>query len=62
MDNLNYIFFEEFKRLDKLCGELYADQHGISKYIDDMRNVPKMTVGKFLIGMQTWNNWSDSGI
>lgn len=40
MDNLNYAFFEEFKRLDKLCGELYGEQHGLSKYIDDMRNVP----------------------
>lgn len=39
MDNLNYAFFEEFKHLDKLCGELYGDKHGISKYIDDMRNV-----------------------
>ncbi len=41
MDNLNYVFFEEFKRLDRLCGELYGEQRGISKYIDDMRNVPR---------------------
>lgn len=41
MDNLNYNFFEEYKRLDKLCGELYGDQHGVSHYIDDMKDVPK---------------------
>lgn len=23
MDNLNYLFFDEYKRLDKLCGDLY---------------------------------------
>lgn len=40
MGNLNYAFFEEYKHLDKLCGELYQDQHGISRYIDDMKNVP----------------------
>lgn len=39
MNNLNYIFFEEYKHLDKLCAELYQDQHGISHYIDDMKNV-----------------------
>ncbi len=40
MDNINYIFFEEYKRLNKLCSELYGDQNGISHYIDDMKNVP----------------------
>ncbi|MCM1221686.1 MAG: hypothetical protein NC548_45140 [Lachnospiraceae bacterium] len=39
MDNLNYIFFEEYKHLDKLCGELYASQYGITQYIDDMKSV-----------------------
>lgn len=39
MSNLNYTFFEEYKRLDKLCGELYNDQYGISHYIEDMRNI-----------------------
>lgn len=38
MSNLNYVFFEEYKRLDKLCGELYHDQYGISHYIDDMKS------------------------
>ncbi len=39
MDNLNYIFFEEFKSLDKLCGELYKEKYGITYYINDMKAV-----------------------
>lgn len=30
-------FFEEFKRLDKLCSEMYGDMHGVTAYIEDMR-------------------------
>lgn len=41
MNRQNYIFFEEYKHLDKLCGEIYRDQHGVSKYIDDMKNTPE---------------------
>lgn len=40
MSNLNYIFFEEYKHLDKLCSELYQEQHGISHYICDMKSTP----------------------
>lgn len=52
MEHLNYTFFEEYKRLDKLCGDLYGEQHGISCYIEDMkasvsnndyRNIPDWT-------------------
>lgn len=39
MQNLNYIFFEEFKHLDKLCGEVYNSRHGVTSYIDDMKAV-----------------------
>lgn len=39
MGNLNHVLFEEFKHLDKLCGELYGDQRGVSHYIDDMKDV-----------------------
>lgn len=40
MDNLNFIFFEEFKHLDKLCGELYdVERGGVTSYINDMKNV-----------------------
>lgn len=38
MGNLNYDLFEEFKHLDKLCGEIYGEQHGVSHYIDDMKD------------------------
>ena len=37
MNNLNYVLFEEYKRLDKLCGDIYKTQHGITSYIDDMK-------------------------
>lgn len=37
MNDLNYIFFEEFKKLDKLCGELYESPYGVTHYIDDMK-------------------------
>lgn len=37
MNDLNYIFFEEFKKLDKLCSELYQAPNGVTHYIDDMK-------------------------
>ena len=40
MNRLNYTFFEEFKRLDKLCGQLYGAQNGVTHYIDNMKTVP----------------------
>ncbi len=40
MNNLNYIFFEEFKKLEKLCGEMYGSHNGVTNYIDDMKDVP----------------------
>lgn len=39
MENINYIFFEEFKRLDKLCRDIYKSSHGVTDYIDDMKSV-----------------------
>lgn len=39
MGNLNYDLFEEFKHLDKICGEIYGEQHGVTHYIDDMKMV-----------------------
>lgn len=40
MDQLNYAFFEVFKRLDKICGEIYQSQNGVTAYIEDMKSVP----------------------
>ena len=39
MNNLNLIFLEEYKQLDKLCGELYDNQPGVTSYINDMKNI-----------------------
>ena len=39
MNNLNLIFLEEYKQLDKLCGELYDCQPGVTSYINEMKNV-----------------------
>jgi hypothetical protein len=38
MKNINYTFFEEFKRLDKLCGDLYQQPRGVTLYIDEMQS------------------------
>lgn len=37
MEHLNMRFLEEYKRLDKLCKEIYRADRGISSYIDDMK-------------------------
>lgn len=39
MSNLNYTFFEEFKRLDKVCGELCREKYGVTHYIDEMKGI-----------------------
>ena len=33
-------FIDSYKRLEKLCGEIYADKHGITAYIDEMTKTP----------------------
>lgn len=33
-------FIDSYKRLEKLCNEIYGDNHGLSSYIDDMINNP----------------------
>lgn len=32
-------FIDSFKRLEKLCSELYGNKHGISFYIDEMKGI-----------------------
>ena len=39
MNNLNLIFLEEYKQLDKLCSELYDRQPGVTSYINDMKSL-----------------------
>lgn len=38
MDNINIRFLEEYKRLDKLCREIYTADKGVTSYIEDMKN------------------------
>ena len=33
-------FIDSYKRLEKLCSEIYNDNHGVSSYIDEMVNTP----------------------
>ena len=40
MDNLNYIFFEQFKRLDNLCADIFDSHPGVTAYIDHMEATP----------------------
>lgn len=37
MDHLNIEFLEEYKRLDKLCREIYDSDKGVTSYIEDMK-------------------------
>ena len=39
MNNLNLIFLEEYKQLDKLCSELYDGQPGVTSYINEMKSL-----------------------
>ena len=39
MDNLNFKFFEKYKSIDKLCGEIYQSKQGVTDYIDQMKAV-----------------------
>ena len=43
-DNL---FFEEYKRLDRLCSDIYSCQNGVSQYIADMEG--NDAYGKFRV-------------
>lgn len=33
-------FIDSYKRLEKLCSEMYGDPHGLSTYIDEMAGKP----------------------
>lgn len=33
-------FIDSYKRLEKLCSEMYGDNHGVSTYIDEMLGKP----------------------
>lgn len=44
-------FIDTYKRLEKICGEIFNDVHGVSAYIDAMINLPE---GAYLV-----NGWSE---
>lgn len=44
-------FIDSYKRLEKLCSEIYNDNHGVSSYIDEMINTP--------IGARYVSGWDD---
>lgn len=37
MNSTNYIFFEKYKRLEKLCNDMYGASNGITLYINNMK-------------------------
>ena len=42
-ENTNIIFFDEYKKLDKLCSEMYGkNSGGVTCYLNDMMAVPVM--------------------
>lgn len=40
MNNINYVFFEEYKKLEKICQEMYNSPNGVTNYIEEMKSVP----------------------
>ncbi len=44
-------FFEEYKRLDRLCGDMYSCQNGVSTYIAEMEQ--KANQGRYRVS--SWN-------
>ena len=38
MQPLDNVFFEAYKRLDRLCSDMYSCSNGISHYIEDMES------------------------
>ena len=44
-------FIESYKHLDKICGEMFETQYGVSAYIDEMINTPR---GSFIV--RGWDN------
>lgn len=38
--------FDEFKRLEKLCNEIYGEQHGVTLYINEMERTPNYAARK----------------
>lgn len=44
MEELNYRFFDIFSKVDKLCIDIYQNEHGLADYVEDMRSISLNTV------------------
>lgn len=40
MDNIEILFFEEYKKIDNLCKDLFKSNRGVSQYIEEMECTP----------------------
>lgn len=55
-ENTNIIFFDEYKKLDKLCSEMYGkNSGGVTCYLNDMIAVPVMQRNR----IPEWNQTYD---
>ena len=39
MNNINLNFFENYKKLEKLCNEILSVNNGVTQYINEMENM-----------------------
>lgn len=51
MQKEDNVFFEAYKRLDTLCGDMYSCHRGVSTYIEQMEK--ENTIGEYLV--KGWN-------
>ncbi len=52
MENVNYTFFEEFKRLEALCNDVFGvSGSGVTVYVDHMKLLPASYSSQF----STWD-------
>ena len=55
-NNINIEFFDEYKRLDKLCSDIYGKSSGgVTSYINDMASVSSSDAQKILDWHSTYN-------
>lgn len=55
-NNINIEFFDEYKRLDKLCSDMYGKSSGgVTSYINDMASVSSSDAQKILDWNSTYN-------
>ena len=45
-------FLDEFKRLERLCSDIYGEKHGVTEYINDMEQTSSFIAGR----IPGWSN------